>query len=923
MAGGVDIGTAWINVVPSFRGIKKNVGKEFGSMGDTAGHSMSKGMRGAFSQGGGVGRLLGDSLNAATGIAAAGAAAIGAVITTNLGGAIARADTLNAFPKILSGMGYGADEARAAITRMADSLDGLPGTTDQLASAMQGILPGVGNVERATDITIALNDALLAGGASAADASRATIQYSQMVAKGSVDMQSFRTLQETMPGPLGKVAEALLGAGTSSTQLYEAMKNGTVSFDEFNDQLIEFDRNGGDGFVSFAEQAKTASAGIGTSFDLIGTRIRKAMEKVISAIGVDAIAGKIDEFTQGIGKMGDGIADFVTNAKESGDALNPFKGALDGAGTAVGGLLGSFGPLLARLPIINGLFVGITGPVGMVIGAFVDMIRNSEALREAFGNAFDKIGGVVQSVMPTVMDAVGAFGRIMGTLGDIFAPIIELIGSMFAKLIEVVVPALGQLLAACEPFISALRDVLGPVIEALVPVVQTAWDAIVDAVGVAIDVVTGLIDAGTALLQGDWSGAWDLILQAVGLAWDGIVALVKGGVDAILQLFGTDLDTVSEQWDTVFSTLKTGWESFVAGLQTVWDAVGQPFVDFLGTVWNVVTAAWDIVFTVLKAVFNIFAGTLLAIWNTVGQPLINLLLTVWDGIKAAWDVVFSGLKTGWDLLVAGLKIAWDILGQPLVDALLVVWDVIAAAWDATFSVLKAGWDFFISGLKAVWDAVGQPLVDFLGAAWDGVKTTWTNLWDGIASFFSNIWTGIQTTADDGVQGVADRVTGVKDTIVGFFSDAGSWLVDSGRAVIQGLIDGISGMTQMATNAVGDVLGAARNFLPFSPAKEGPFSGKGWTLYSGRSIVEALAQGVGERQGLFAGAVKATMDAGSSELGALSAGVSVRSHMTPMNFDHTRNERGDRDSKWNVTINESDNPDATMRYLGRELEKLGV
>jgi hypothetical protein len=46
-----------------------------------------------------------------------------------------------------------------------------------------------------------------------------------------------------------------------------------------------------------------------------------------------------------------------------------------------------------------------------------------------------------------------------------------------------------------------------------------------------------------------------------------------------------------------------------------------------------------------------------------------------------------------------------------------------------------------------------------------------------------------------------------------------------------------------TSAVGNVVSAARDLLPFSPAKKGPFSGRGWTLFSGESLVKGLAQGI--------------------------------------------------------------------------------
>jgi phage-related protein len=105
------------------------------------------------------------------------------------------------------------------------------------------------------------------------------------------------------------------------------------------------------------------------------------------------------------------------------------------------------------------------------------------------------------------------------------------------------------------------------------------------------------------------------------------------------------------------------------------------------------------------------------------------------------------------------------------------------------------------------------------------------------------------------------------------------LFRAGTSIIQGLIDGIKSMIGKVTGAIGNVLSAARNLLPFSPAKEGPFSGKGWTLYSGRSISEALAQGIRERGGLAVDAMENTMAQVAGVTAAPKFGSSVNAAVT--------------------------------------------
>src|SRR5690625_7690884 len=91
----------------------------------------------------------------------------------------------------------------------------------------------------AVDTTLTLNNAFLASGASTADAERGLQQYVQMLSKGEVDLQSWRTLQETMPYALRETAEAIGFTGESATNDFDdALKAGDITMSEFNDKLI-------------------------------------------------------------------------------------------------------------------------------------------------------------------------------------------------------------------------------------------------------------------------------------------------------------------------------------------------------------------------------------------------------------------------------------------------------------------------------------------------------------------------------------------------------------------------------------------------------------------------------------------------------------------------------------------------------------
>ena len=59
----------------------------------------------------------------------------------------------------------------------------------------------------------------------------------------------WRTLMMAMPGQLKQVATAMGYVDTD--ELYQALNKGTISMDTFMDALVELDKNGADGIMSF------------------------------------------------------------------------------------------------------------------------------------------------------------------------------------------------------------------------------------------------------------------------------------------------------------------------------------------------------------------------------------------------------------------------------------------------------------------------------------------------------------------------------------------------------------------------------------------------------------------------------------------------------------------------------------------------
>ena len=230
------------------------------------------------------------------------------VISSNIDSAVSRIDTLNNFPKVMSNLGIGVEESSQAIQMLNKNLEGLPTTLNEGAMAVQRFTSKNGNVKKSVELFTAVNNAILAGGASADIQSTALEQLSQAYAKGKPDMMEWRSLMTAMPAQLKQVAQAM--GYVSTDALGEALRNGKVSMDDFMDTIIRLNKNGTGSFKSFEEQAKNSTGGIATSIKNMKTAVVRGVANIVQSIDEglkDAGFGGISKIVSDLGKTAEKV----------------------------------------------------------------------------------------------------------------------------------------------------------------------------------------------------------------------------------------------------------------------------------------------------------------------------------------------------------------------------------------------------------------------------------------------------------------------------------------------------------------------------------------------------------------------------------------------------------------------------------------
>lgn len=340
------------------------------------------------------------------------------LVSQSMDKAIDRFDTLQRFPKVMKSLGHSSKDVASSTKLLAEGIEGLPTSLDTVVATTQKLTSMTGNLKQSTKLTIALNNAFLASGASTEEASRGLTQYTQMLSSGKVDLQSWKTLQETMSYALQKTAESFGYAGASAqNDLYKALQDGKITFSDFSKRLIELNK----GVNGFAEMAKKNSEGIKTSFNNIVLAVAKGIANVIT---------EFDNLSKAV--TGKSIAKHLDSIKEAiNNTFNIIIGVIRGATPVVKSLVSVLGFLKPVLDPLISIFAGVVGAVLLFKGAMLGL-----SIIKGIGSLIGTLITSLVSLTSTSLVATGATTGLAGALASLSSGGVFLVVGAIAGLVS-------------------------------------------------------------------------------------------------------------------------------------------------------------------------------------------------------------------------------------------------------------------------------------------------------------------------------------------------------------------------------------------------------------------------------------------------------------------------------------------------------
>ncbi len=569
-------------------------------------------------------------------------------------------------------------------------------------------------------------------------------------------------------------------------------------------------------------------------------------------------------------------------------------GKLGKAGAGASGFLGMANSAMTLRSTLTTLAPAALALPGILAGGAVAMqtfkLATSGFSDAVSGNteALAKFSPAGQAAVKTVQSLGSGFKQMRSAVQQEFfkdlSPQIKTVGGDLLKLGTAELPkvaagfngmAQGALQVAGTPFFrGSLSTIIGNTAGALGNMRFAAANALSGFVGLSAAGSTYLPAIGAAI--DNVAQKFNNWVDAKGEA--GIRAMIDGAIEGFRQLRAL-LDSIGQVAETVWTGLNSGLGAAASPLALVTEkiqvmqaALAQPgpqeALRLLGAAIAAVSTAFNAVLPVVLSfaatlatmllpavimiagwiqqypgVFVAFAAGLVGVVAAV-KLLLGVAALVRPALQA-WAIAQTALNFAMALNPIGLVV---IAIAALVAILVLAWQnsetfrsIVLGAWEA----VKAGISAAIAGIKAA-------------VAWFGSLPGMIGGWmSGVANSISQGWN----------QAVA-FTRSIPGKIVATLAGLPGMLMNSGRAMINGFLNGLKSTWNSVMAWVRSAMATLRSYWPFSPAKKGAFSGRGYVTFSGQAIGSDFAASLAKTTPLITSAADRMMGAAS---GALSGG----------------------------------------------------
>jgi tape measure domain-containing protein len=704
--------------------------------------------------------------------------------------AFSRIDTMEQFERTMTTMLGSADEANKALEETNAIVKGTAYGLDTAAGAVQRFVTSSVNVEDATKYVEAFGDAVaFYGDGTNEQFSRVTRAMAQMATTGKTNIGDINALLDAGIPVFEIYGDAI---GITAAEARKALEGGGTDASEFLDVMTNAFQEGTDRFASIEGAAKNAGASWTGTFDNMRAAVARGVTSVIQSIDEMLTSNGLPDMRQMVANFGTTVENVLNwIATNIPIAINYFKEV--------------YNAIKPWLPLI-----------ASVVTAFL-----------SFNTAINVINGVKNAVMGL---RVGFALLKAAMIANPFAVVIGLLAGLAVMFVH--------LWNTSESFRQKVTEVFQAFLDFVMPIVQRVVDFVMQVWGMLVDW---------------WNANSEQILSTAQNVWNTIVSVVSTVIQAVVSF-------VMEIWGTLVSFWNEHGQMILEAAMNVWTVIQTVITTVVTVIWTIIQTMASIVMSIMQFLWPFVEGLIISTWNAI-KGAIQGAINVITGIIQFFSALFTG---NWSAL-------WDAVKKILSGAVQFIWNFIQISFvGKIFKAVQTFAKNFINVIKSKWDTVKNVfstainfVKNIVTSGFNAIKNVINTVLNFIRGIVNTVWSGISNTIRTIVSGIKNTISNIFNSLGGIVSGAFSKVTsavrtginnaykavtnkikdffNAGKNIVTSIADGIKNAVGKVTDAISGVTQKIRNFLPFSPAKEGALRDI-MDIQIAQSIAQAIDKG---------------------------------------------------------------------------------
>lgn len=514
----------------------------------------------------------------------------------------------------------------------------------------------------------------------------------------------------------------------------------------------------------------------------------------------------------------------------------------------------------------------VNGQLSRVVGifqTFFDMIfgslnrEDNIDILEALGfseGAATQIVNIAENIRETFINIGSAIGDILGIAGEFVSELLGIeSGEQGVNLLGTAFELLSSALKGVSSFIKditsffkenqAVADLLKTAIVALgvgIPVVEFATfiaslGGIPGIFAIIQTAITGFAASATAAISAIPIVGW-IAAAVAALAW--FFTQTETG-KALLQDF---MSWLSNLWESIAPTLTEIWNNMVTAATTAWNAmvefvtpIIQAVVDFIKSIWNDMYQWFDENQALIQQVFQIYWNAIQTVIQTVMgviQTIIETAMSILGPyIELAWNNICTVVTTVWELIKNSIQTIIDVIQGIIKAVMLAITGDWSGAWDAIKGIGDTIWNGIVKNAQTIFNGFAQ----ILSNTWNTISSVASNAWETLKStvlgLINGLVNGAQLAWNTMKQAVSSLVSNVTNIFNGI-KNINLW--SAGKAILDGFLGGLKSAWSSVTDFVSGIAGWIADH-------KGPIEyDRKLLIPAGNAIMQGLDKGLQDR-----------------------------------------------------------------------------